>query len=94
MDSSVYGRKQNTQGMYTPTGSKEKKVAEVGMVKVTTASVDPGTVVIHLHHAPAEQTNKNAHMHIMPPQKNHQQQKQGSLVKCLQLNNCKIISMP
>ena len=69
MDSSVYGRKQNTQGMYTPTGSKEKKVAEVGMVKVTTASVDPGTVVIHLHHAPAEQTNKNAHMHIMPPQK-------------------------
>ena len=54
MDGSVYGWKQDAQGMKTPTGSEEKKVAKVGMVEVTTASVDPGTVVIHLHHTSAQ----------------------------------------
>ena len=54
MDGSVYGWKQDAQGMNTPTGSEEKKVAKVGMVEVTTASVDPGTVVIHLHHTSAQ----------------------------------------
>ena len=54
MDGSVYGWKQDAQGMNTPTGSEEEKVAEVGMVEVTTASVDPRTVVIHLHHTSAQ----------------------------------------
>ena len=64
MDGSVYGWKQDAQGMKTPTGSEEKKVAKVGMVEVTTASVDPGTVVIHLHHTSAQQTKKNTNMQM------------------------------
>ena len=51
MKSSVDGWKQGAQGMKTTTGSEEKKVAEVGVVEVTAASVDPGAVVVERHDA-------------------------------------------
>lgn len=37
--------------MNAATGSKQQEINKVGMVQVTTAGVDPRTVMIHLHHA-------------------------------------------
>lgn len=31
---------------------KEEESSEVGMIQMSTAVVDPGTMVIHLHHTP------------------------------------------
>lgn len=35
--------------MYTATWCKKQKVHKVGMIEVSTTSVDPGTMMIHLH---------------------------------------------
>ncbi len=38
--------------MHATQWSKQEEAGEVRMIQVTTAVVDPGTMMIHLHHTP------------------------------------------
>lgn len=38
--------------MYAAQWSEQEKACEVRMIHMTTAVVDPGTMMIHLHHTP------------------------------------------
>jgi hypothetical protein len=50
MYGSVDGRNQDEQCVNTATRRKEKEVAEVGVVEMATACVDPWTVMVHFHY--------------------------------------------
>ena len=56
MHGSVDGGNQDEKSVDTATWREEEEEAKVGMVPVTTASVDPGTVVVHLHNTPVAGT--------------------------------------
>lgn len=49
----VHGHDEDDGGVRASQRRQQQEAGEVGVVLVAAAVVDPGTVVVHLHHAPA-----------------------------------------
>ncbi len=51
VESVVEGESQDVGGVDAPQDREKEEADKVAVVQVTHAGVDPGTVVVHLHHA-------------------------------------------
>lgn len=55
----VHCHDEDESGMYAPQWGKQEESSEVGMIQMSTAVVNPGAVVVHLHHTPEEEEETN-----------------------------------